>query len=133
MVDLLRELVGIESVNLAYPGGVGEGVPRYAQQVGLEERLLEQGRAGLQHAVVPDDVVGVAGHVQNLYVGPHSRQFFCDLRPTHLRHRDIRQQQMNRAQMLRAGQKRFDAVRSNLRYSMLMGLTSADSVAGAVA
>lgn len=30
-------------------------------------------------------------------------------------------------------QKRFDAVRSNLRYSMLMGLTSADSVAGTVA
>ena len=65
VVRLLRELVGIESVNLAYPGGTGEAamagyVENWAREAGfrVERQELETGQANVLVALDVPNATG---------------------------------------------------------------------------
>jgi acetylornithine deacetylase len=83
VVGLLRELVGIESVNLAYPGGVGEAamadaVERWARAAGFRVERQELG-TGQANVLVTLDVPGATGtllyeaHMDTVALAPMPR------------------------------------------------------------
>ena len=66
------------------------------QAVGVE-RLLQERDARLEHAVVSDRRVGVAGDVEHVRPGPHRGNGACDVGAAHSRHHDVRHEQVDRA------------------------------------
>ncbi len=71
------------------------------------ERLLQEGDAGVEHAVVHDGVVGVAGHVEHLASPAAAARALGELAAAHLRHHHVGQQQVDAAACCRADAQRL--------------------------
>ncbi len=72
-------------------------IPYFAREDLRRERLLEQLDASIEHPVISDVVVGVAGDVENLNPGSRRRKFHRQFRAIHVRHNYVRNQKVNRA------------------------------------
>src|SRR5215813_5191720 len=55
-------------------------------------------------------MIRVPGHVENLNSRANNLDFFRHFRTAHLRHDDIREQEMNRSLMFRSGHERLDTM-----------------------
>src|SRR5437764_11961758 len=61
------------------------------------ERFLEQLVTWIERAVVADVVVGIAGDVKDLHVGPETAEFHSEFIAVHMRHDDVGHEKMNRS------------------------------------
>ena len=76
--------------------GLVEQHANLARQVLGAEGLLQEGDAGLEHAVMDDRRIGVPGHVEHVRPGPHRRHGVRDFGAAHPRHDDVGEQQVDR-------------------------------------
>src|SRR5690606_20970732 len=65
------------------------------------ERLLDEGDVGVEHASLRDRVPGVAGHEEHAQAGAQRRELLGQLAPVHLRHDQVRDEQVERARLPR--------------------------------
>src|SRR6266850_4067173 len=77
-----------------------------ARQSLRRKRLVDELRSLVQHSVMYDAVIYIAGHIQYFHLRAQPSQSRCQLVSTHLRHDDVGEKQMNRLLVAFAEQER---------------------------